>query len=308
MPKHLLVVVLGPTASGKTNMAVRLASTFNGQIISADSRQVYQGMDIGTGKDLDCYVLNGRKIKYHLIDILKAGETYHVANFQQDFAEAFSIITQQGDLPILCGGTGMYINSVLLQHHLVQVPINPNLRELLATLSKEDLRRQLHTYPSHLWQHADLSSVKRLIRAIEIAHFAKDNPLPPKNNLPFEPLILGIKSDVEVRRANILSRLALRLKAGLIAEVEQLIASGVSPDKLVYYGLEYKFVANYLAGAYNYQTLQQLLGTAICQYAKRQMTFFRKMEKDGLKIHWLQNIADAENRVANYLDTNRFLH
>lgn len=287
MLRHPLLIVLGPTASGKTKLAAALADKLDGEIISADSRQVFKGMDIGTGKDLEEYQVNGKNIPYHLIDIKNAGEHYQVNAFKEDFYQAFEQITQRNKLPILCGGTGMYIHSILQNHELTAIPVNESLRTELQPYTKDELIRKINTYPEALRAQADHSSAKRLIRAIEIAEYLKSNPLPKIERPMLQPLVIGLESELELRRKRILDRLELRLNNGLIAEVQNLINSGVSAEMLTFYGLEYKFVVAYLNGEIDWATLKERLGIAICQFAKRQLTFFRKMEKDGVKIHWL---------------------
>ncbi len=288
-----LLIVLGATAVGKTKLAVQLAKDFDGEIISADSRQVFEGMDIGTGKDLSEYEINGLRIPYHLIDIKKAGERYQVNAFKDDFYEAFQEITNKQRLPVLCGGTGMYIHSLLQNHDLTAIPVNEDLRKELIQLDKKKLSETLDNFPLELRKQADYSSSKRLIRAIEIARFLSENQgFKLQERAVLRPLIIGLYNDVEIRRAKILSRLEERLSNGLIEEVEGLLAKGVSEDMLVFYGLEYKFVVAYLKNEIDLDTLKERLGTAICQFAKRQMTFFRKMEKDGVQINWIE----AEDR------------
>lgn len=288
MRAHPLLTILGPTASGKTKLAVAVADRLNGEIISADSRQVFRGMDIGTGKDLDEYEVNGNYIPYHLIDIKNAGEYYQVNAFKEDFYRALEQIEQRKHLPVLCGGTGMYIHSLLQNHELTAVPVNETLRTALLPLSKAALQDKINQYPEHLRAQVDYSSSKRLIRAIEIAAYLQHNPLPRQDRPTLKPLVIGLDSEVELRRKRIMDRLQARLNDGLIAEVKGLLHSGVSVEMLTFYGLEYKFVGAYLQGAMDLATLQERLGTAICQFAKRQMTFFRKMEKDGVDIHWLK--------------------
>ena len=288
-----LIVLLGPTAAGKTKLAVALAAHFNGEVISADSRQVFKGMDIGTGKDLDEYQLDGKNIPYHLIDIKAAGEKYQVNAFKEDFYKAYETVRTRHKLPILCGGTGMYIHSILQNHELTAIPVNEDLRSALQDLTKAQLLTQLTAYPAELRQQADHSSAKRLVRAIEIAAYLAHNNLEKIERPEIEPLVIGLSSEVETRRKKILERLNFRLKNGLIAEVEDLIANGISTEMLTFYGLEYKFIASYLANEFDFMTLQERLGIAICQFAKRQMTFFRKMEKDGVTINWLK--ADDPN-------------
>lgn len=282
-----LLIILGPTASGKTKLAVNLANELGAEIISADSRQIFKGMDIGTGKDLDEYLINSNQIPFHLIDIKDAGEKYNVNLFKEDFYKSLQSIREHHSLPILCGGTGMYIHSVLQNHELTAIPINEDLRAELILKSKDFLINQLNSYPENLRENVDYSSSKRLIRAIEIAAYLKNNDLVKLDRPQINPFVIGLESEVEIRRKKILDRLDIRLKTGLIEEVENLIAAGISIDMLNFYGLEYKFIAAYLTNQIDLQTLKERLGTAICQYAKRQMTFFRKMEKDGVKINWL---------------------
>lgn len=290
MTANPLLIILGATASGKTKLAVELAKTLNAEIISADSRQVFKTMDIGTGKDL--HEFQESNIPFHLIDIKEAGETYNVNDFKNDFYSAFTAITNKKKLSILCGGTGMYIHSLLQNHEFTAVPINEELRLSLSDLSKEQLVSKIKTFPENLRKHVDFSSTKRLIRAIEVADYLQHHTL-KKVELPeLNPLIIGLIDELETRRKKISDRLILRLKGGLIEEVESLIAKGVSVEMLTFYGLEYKFVAAYLMKEIDYLTLQERLTIAICQFAKRQMTFFRKMEKDGVKINWLA--ADKE--------------
>jgi len=284
-----LLIVLGSTAVGKTKLAVQLAMDFEGEIISADSRQVFEGMDIGTGKDLSEYTVDGFQVPYHLIDIRKAGERYQVNAFKEDFYQSFQEISERKKLPILCGGTGMYIHSLLQNHELTAIPVNEALRRDLILLDKEELRERLNGFPLELRKQADYSSSKRLIRAIEIAQFLdKNGSYPIKERPRLKPLVIGLYNDVEIRRAKILSRLEQRLSSGLIEEVRSLLSSGVSEEMLLFYGLEYKFVIAYLKNEMNLDMLKERLGTAICQFAKRQMTFFRKMEKDGVQINWIE--------------------
>ena len=282
-----LLIILGPTASGKTKLAVNLANELGAEIISADSRQIFKGMDIGTGKDLDEYLINSNQIPFHLIDIKDAGEKYNVNLFKEDFYKSLQSIRVNHSLPILCGGTGMYIHSILQNHELTAVPIDETLRAELVRHSKDILVHQLSSYPENLRKNVDYSSSKRLIRAIEIAEYFKKNDFIKLDRPIINPFVIGLKSEVEIRRKKILDRLETRLNTGLIEEVEGLIANGIGIDILNFYGLEYKFIAAYLTNQIDLQTLKERLGTAICQYAKRQMTFFRKMEKDGVKINWL---------------------
>lgn len=291
MDQHNLIIILGATASGKTKLAVNVADALNGEIISADSRQIFKRMDIGTGKDLQEYHINGKIIPYHLIDILVPGERYHVDAFKNDFYKAFESITGKNKIPILCGGTGMYIHSLLQNQTFTAIPVNQQLRDQLNLLSKDALISKLQNDKSQNSDHVDLSSKKRLVRALEIAEFLKHNKLETLERPVLKPIIFGLKNEVEVTRANILTRLNERFKAGLIEEVVQLLKEGISKEMLVFYGLEYKFIVNYLDGLFTLDELKLKLGIAICQYAKRQNTFFRKMEKDSFEIIWLDASA-----------------
>ncbi|WP_084240771.1 tRNA (adenosine(37)-N6)-dimethylallyltransferase MiaA [Pedobacter africanus] len=292
--KKPLLVVLGPTASGKTKLAVNLANTLNGEIVSADSRQVFEGMDIGTGKDLDEYVIADRKVPYHLINIRQAGDSYNVNEFKEDFYSIFTKISDRNLLPVLCGGSGMYIHSIFQDHQYTAIPPNHTLRASLSDLELTVLRELLSGYSHKFRAHADLSSRKRVIRAIEVSDYLSSNTLEKKERPAFDSCVVGLAPEIDQRRKKIIDRLSVRLKKGLIEEVEELIASGVSKDKLIFYGLEYKFVVAYLSGKFNYNELQEKLTIAICQFAKRQMTFFRKMEKDGVKINWIDSPDQAE--------------
>lgn len=294
MANKNLLIVLGATAVGKTKLATQLAFTYNGEIISADSRQIFKGMDIGTGKDLQEYTVDGKIIPYHLIDIIEAGERYHVNAFQTDFYKAFEQITQKNSLPILCGGTGMYIHSLLQNHQFTGIPVNQPLRDGLINLDKDSLRKRLDEYPLEYRVQADYSVSKRLIRAIEIADFLTNNIYNEVKRPVLKPLVVGLYNDVEVRRSKILQRLKLRLTSGLIDEVQLLLKNGVTEEMLIFYGLEYKFVVSYLKNEISFNDLYEGLGTAICQFAKRQMTFFRKMEKDGVDINWVSASEDFE--------------
>lgn len=285
-----LIVILGPTASGKTHLAVQLAHQIDGEIISADSRQVYRGMDIGTGKDLDEYVIDGKKIPYHLIDIIEAGESYHIYQFQQDFQKAYTDILQRGKTPILCGGSGMYLDAVLKGYEFTAVPVNESLRETLLEKSMEELLDIFEANKNVYAEKSDTSTKKRLIRAIEINLFLNQNPDFKITSQPItNATIFGLNPPTEIRRERITKRLIARLENGMILEVEALLNKGISPDKLIFYGLEYKFITQYLMGEISYQIMFEKLNVAIHQFAKRQMTFFRKMENDGLKINWLDS-------------------
>ena len=295
MPQNPLLIILGATAAGKTKLAVSIADKFNGEVLSADSRQIFRDMDIGTGKDLQEYKIDNRQIPYHLINIKQAGEKYNVNLFKEDFYQSFEDVTKRNKLPILCGGTGMYIHSILQNHELTAIPKNDELRFKYQDYDKNELQNILNSYPLELRNQADISSSKRLVRAIEIAEYLKFNDFSKVERPTINPLVIGLQSDVTTRRNNILNRLDFRLKNGLIEEVENLKLSGVSNEILIFYGLEYKFVVSYLAGEIDFETLKERLGIAICQFAKRQMTFFRKMEKDGVQIHWLDTHQGFEN-------------
>jgi tRNA dimethylallyltransferase len=301
-----LIVILGPTASGKTHLATHLAHKIQGEIISADSRQVYRGMDIGTGKDLEEYVVENQAIPYHLIDILDAGEQYHIHLFQQDFLRIYNDIIARGKTPILCGGSGMYLEAVLKGYEFTSVPIDENLREELESKTFEELQNYYQDNAGRVLNPAcvgreynpDLSTKKRLIRAIEINQFLQQNPdyEIPLPNIP-ESIIFGLNPETEFRRMSITQRLQYRLEHGMIEEVKALIDKGIPPEKLIFYGLEYKFITQYLSGEMSYETMAERLNVAIHQFAKRQMTYFRKMERDDLKINWLSNNIPFDKKV-----------
>lgn len=300
MKKTKLLVILGPTASGKTNRAVDIARAIDGEIISADSRQVYKGMDIGTGKDLEEY----GDIPYHLIDICPAGYKYNLYEYLRDFKVAYNDIVSRGKFPILCGGTGLYIESVLNGLDLPNVPENKELRASLADKSLDELTVILSTMKS-LHNTTDVDSVKRAIRAIEIQTYYKDHPDEAANSEPSpikDVVIVGIDIDRENRRNRITRRLQSRMTEGMIDEVKYLLDSGISPEDLIYYGLEYKFLTKYLIGEFSLEQMQNELEIAIHQFAKRQMTWFRGMEKRrGFNIHWLPWDLDKNIFIENVL-------
>lgn len=277
-------------------MAAALAYALDTEIISADSRQVYRGMDIGTGKDLADYVVSGKQIPYHLIDICDAGEKYNVYEFQHDFHQAFSQIKQKNKLPVLCGGTGMYIESVLRGYKLISVPENAALRRELELKPIDELRDILRSYVN-LHNQSDLDSAKRTIRAIEIAQYTQQFPADYQEFGSVNSLIIGLDLDRELRRDKITARLKLRLQEGMIAEVQSLIDKGVAPEDLIYYGLEYKFVTQYITGVLTYKEMFSQLEIAIHQFAKRQMTWFRGMERRGFTIHWLDATKSVDENV-----------
>ena len=282
-----------------------MACQINGEIISADSRQVYREMDVGTGKDLGEYVVDNQLIPYHLIDVVEAGEAYNVYRFQQDFYPAFEDITSRGRTAILCGGTGLYIESVLREHQFTAIPVDENLRETLSRLSEKELLQKLHSTPSAYTSLADTSTRKRLIRAIEIALFLQNNSLPVTRYPSLRAQVFGLDLPVEERRDRITRRLHERLQNGMIEEVKGLLDKGISAEKLIYYGLEYKFITEYLLGTLAYNSMVERLNVAIHQFAKRQMTFFRKMERDGLKIHWLDALLPTEELIEQMLNPDR---
>ena len=294
--KYNLVTILGPTATGKTQLATALAARIDGEIISADSRQIYRGMDIGTGKDLAEYVVDGKPISYHLIDIVDAGYKYNVFEYQRDFLKAFESVNQRGHLPILCGGTGLYIEAVLNGYKLLAVPDNQLLREQLANKTLDELTSILSGYKT-LHNQTDVDTVKRAIRAIEIEEYYQTHEEETVEYPELNSLIIGVGIDREVRREKITKRLKARLNEGMIDEVKMLLDSGVQPDDLIYYGLEYKFVTNYLLGKLTFDELFTQLEIAIHQFAKRQMTWFRGMERRGFTIYWLDALKSMDEKL-----------
>lgn len=297
--KFNLITILGPTASGKTSLAVALAKMLGGEIISADSRQVYRDMNIGTGKDLEEY----GDIPYHLIDILDAGEIYGVGQFQKDFNRLFSDIRKRGKVPILCGGTGLYIQAVLQNFKHTYIPRNGELRDLLVDRNYPELKAFFEQLPKSQSFSADTSTHKRLIRAIEIAKWLETNEMQEELSAPPQSLTFGIEPGLETRRANISKRLHDRFEMGLIEEVKGLIEKGIPVDMLIFYGLEYKIITQHLQGDFDLAECFNRLEIAIHQFAKRQMTYFRKMEKDALKIQWLsqQTLQERLNYIERFL-------
>ncbi len=292
-----IISVVGATASGKTSFAAKLASELNGEIISADSRQVYRGMDIGTGKDLEDYVVDGKNIPAHLVDIVDAGYQYNVFEYQRDFLKVFEDMKTRGVFPVLCGGSGMYIEAVLKNYKLIQVPENPVLRESLKEKELPELAKILESYKSNLHNISDISTAKRAIRAIEIADYCSKNPELETKITPIHSLNIGIKFDRLSRRKRITERLHQRLNEGMLDEVKQLLDSGIKPENLIYYGLEYKFLTQHLIGQLSYDEMVSKLNVAIHQFAKRQMTWFRRMEKQGTVIHWLDGYMPMDEKI-----------
>lgn len=301
MDTYQLITVLGPTASGKTTFAAALAARLNTEIISADSRQIYRSMDIGTGKDLADYTVNGKTIPYHLIDICDPGYKYNVFEYQHDFFRAYETIRKKGKLPILCGGTGMYIEAVLKGYRLLDVPQNPGLRESLKDKSLPELEQILAGYKV-LHNKTDVDTAQRAIRAIEIEEYYK-NEAPDVNEYdPSNSLIIGIDIDRELRREKISRRLRVRLDEGMVNEVRKIIDSGVKPEDLIYYGLEYKYLTLYIIGKLSYEDMVSQLEIAIHQFAKRQMTWFRGMERRGNTIHWIDATLPTEEKIEKTLE------
>lgn len=281
-----LIAIIGPTASGKTSLATALAYDLDSEIISGDSRQVYRGMDIGTGKDLEDYVVEGRQIPYHLIDIVEPGYKYNVFEYQRDFLKAYEDICRRGKLPILCGGTGMYVESVLKGYRLLPVPENPALRERLSGKSLDELTAILSTYKK-LHNSTDVDTVKRAVRAIEIEEYYRQTPVQEREFPHLKSLIIGVSIDRDLRRKKISERLRERLDAGMVEEVRGLLDRGIAPEDLIYYGLEYKYLTLYVTGQMTHAEMVHDLEIAIHQFAKRQMTWFRGMERRGFNIHWI---------------------
>lgn len=296
MPNYDLIAILGPTASGKTSFAATLAYELDTEIISADSRQIYREMDLGTGKDLADYTVNGKQIPYHLIDIAKPGYKYNVFEYQRDFLNAYQSIKQKGRLPVLCGGTGLYLESVLKGYQLIPVPENPELRTRLAGKTLEELTDILSTYKT-LHNSTDVDTAKRAIRAIEIEEYYATHDLSAREFPSINSLIIGVDIDRELRREKITKRLRQRLDEGMVEEVRQLLNKGIQPEDLIYYGLEYKYLTLYVTGEISFEEMFKQLEIAIHQFAKRQMTWFRGMERKGFKIHWIQASMPTDEKI-----------
>ena len=304
-----MITILGPTASGKTPLAAALAYEIGGEIISADSRQVYRRMDIGTGKDLADYRHvaddSAVDIPYHLIDICEPGTKYNLFQYQQDFFDAYQDIRSRGVVPILCGGTGLYIEAVLKGYKLSPVPQNPELRQQLEGKTLAELTQMLSELKSrtgsNMHNTTDVDSCQRAIRAIEIESYNLEHPVPRRELPPVDSLIIGVDIDREERRAKITRRLKARLEEGMIDEIRDLLAEGIPADDLIYYGLEYKFVTEYIVGKTTYDEMFTRLEIAIHQFAKRQMTWFRGMERRGFTIHWIDALQPMEEKVKEIL-------
>ena len=303
-----MITILGPTACGKTTFAAHLAAKLDAEIISADSRQVYRGMDLGTGKDLEDYCVDGKQIPYHLIDIANPGEKYNVYQFQRDFIIAYRNIIQRGKLPILCGGTGLYIESVLRNYRMSEVPQNPELRAQLEGKSLDELTTILRSYKK-LHNTTDVDTAQRAIRAIEIEEYYHSHPeeednsttIPSAhqtlNEIQQNNLVIGLNIDRDLRRQRISQRLQQRLDNGMLDEIRHLLSLGVKSEDLIYYGLEYKYLTLHVIGQLSYQEMFSQLEIAIHQFAKRQMTWFRGMERRGITIHWIDSQLPMQEKI-----------
>lgn len=308
MEHNRMITILGPTASGKTSIAAALASRIGGEIISADSRQVYRRMDIGTGKDLADYEVGGKHIPYHLIDIAEPGYKYNLFEYQRDFHTAYDDITSRGRTPVLCGGTGLYIEAVLNGYALSPVPQNQELRDSLSAKSLDELTAMLKALKeqtgSNMHNRSDVDTVQRAIRAIEIETYNLQHPTPEREMPGISSLVIGVEVDRETRRRRISDRLEARLHEGMIDEVKGLLAEGVSAESLMYYGLEYKFVTEYVTGKTTYNDMLSRLEIAIHQFAKRQMTWFRGMERRGIHINWIDASLPMDDKVELIMELN----
>ena len=292
-----LITILGPTASGKTALAARLAHEMHTEVISGDSRQVYRRMDLGTGKDLGDYVVNGCSVPYHLIDIVEPGTKYNVFEYQRDFLKVYEELRGEGKVPVLCGGTGLYLESVLRGYRLMPVPENEALRTVLAGKSLEELTEMLKSY-KQLHNKTDVDTPKRAIRAIEIEEYYRNHLAEGRDFPSIHALVVGIDIDRETRRRKISERLKQRLEHGMLDEIRDLLSEGIPAENLIYYGLEYKYLTQYVIGELTYEEMYRKLEIAIHQFAKRQMTWFRGMERRGIQIHWLEASSPMEDKVA----------
>ena len=292
-----LITILGPTAAGKTSLAATLADQIGAEIISADSRQVYRGMDIGTGKDLEDYRVSDRIIPYHLVDIVDPGYEYNVFEFQHDFIKSFKDISKRGHKVILCGGTGMYLDAVLRNYNFQKVPENRILRKKLQTLSQEELINKLKQY-GDLHNTTDLTDRERTIRAIEIGEYQSAQHEKDSDFSNIQSLNIGVRFERQLIRERITQRLIDRLKDGMIEEVKALLEGGIKPEQLIFYGLEFRYVTQFVVGEIEYEEMFGKLNTAIHQFAKRQMTWFRRMEKNGVTIHWIEGEKSMKQKVA----------
>ena len=296
-----LITVLGHTAGGKTRFAACLADRIGGEVISADSRQVYKRMNLGTGKDYDDYTVEKRQVPYHLVDILEPGYEYNVFEFQNDFLKVYQTILDRGNTAVLCGGSGLYIEAVLKGYSLIRVPVNKSLRTELAHKSLDELAAILSSFKK-LHNKTDTENHKRLLRALEIEYYYQDHPQLDDDYPDLRPLIIGINFDRDSRRKRISQRLSERLNNGMAEEVEGLLMEGIPAEKLIYYGLEYKYITEYLQGKTDYPGMVSGLETAIHRFSKRQMTWFRGMERRGLKIHWIDGSRSLEDKLSESLE------
>ena len=300
-----LLVITGPTATGKTRLAVKVAAELDGEVISADSRQVYRGMDIGTGKDLSEFVADGKKIPYHLIDLKDPGTEYNVFSFQQDFLKAYQVIKNKNKQAVLCGGTGMYIEAAIGKYRLLKVPVNKPLREELAEMDMNALVITLRSL-KQLHNITDITDRDRLIRAIEIADYEIRHHDERIGYPDFQPLVFAIRFDRKELRGRITKRLKERLDEGLIKEVEHLLNSGLKSEQLLFYGLEYRYVTLFLTGQIGFDDMFEKLNTAIHQFSKRQMTWFRRMERKGIRIEWIDGelpLTEKAERISSVFNT-----
>ncbi len=291
-----MITIVGPTASGKTSLAVHVALSYDTEIISADSRQFYVGMDLGTGKDLADYTVGEKTVPYHLIDIRPAGYRYNIHEFQKDFHRVYDDMLRRGKLPILCGGSGLYVESVLKGYEMHDVPENPELRAGLRGKSLEELTEILRTYKT-LHNTTDTDTPQRAIREIEIRDYYRTHAASLSAYPPVSSLVVGTMVDRDVRRERISRRLRQRLDDGMLDEVQRLLDSGIPSDDLIYYGLEYKYLTLHLIGQLSYDEMFRQLEIAIHQFAKRQMTWFRGMERRGIRIHWIDTTHPMDEMV-----------
>src|SRR5665647_553903 len=299
--RYDMLTILGPTASGKTQLASQVAYRLNGEILSADSRQIYRGMDLGTGKDLADYTVEGRQIPYHLINLVEAGTQYNVFEFQREFIRAYNNLGKRGIFPVFCGGSGLYLEAVLKGYKLTQVPSDKKRREELSLLSLKELASLLKSYKT-VHNSSDTQTKNRAIRAIEIEEHLVHHPELDFTFPAIHSLIVGVQYDRNTRRERITNRLKQRLQEGMVEEVEGLLARGITPEDLTYYGLEYKFLTLYITGELTREEMFERLNIAIHQFAKRQMTWFRKMEREGFEIHWLDGFMPMEEKVSFVLE------
>lgn len=295
--KYDLITLLGPTACGKTTLAVALAHRLGTGVISADSRQVYRRMDLGTGKDMADYTLaDGQTVPSYLIDIAEPGYKYNVYEFQRDFLQVYETLRARGETPVLCGGTGMYIEAVLRGFRLVSVPVNEPLRHELEGKTLDELTEILKRYKT-LHNTSDVDTVKRAVRGIEIEEYYATHPAEEGEFPKINSLVIGLDVERDVRRERISRRLRQRLDEGMVDEVRRLLDEGIPAEDLIYYGLEYKYLTQYVTGVFTYDEMVSQLEIAIHQFAKRQMTWFRGMERRGIPIQWIDSSLSTEEKV-----------